>query len=99
MIARFYAHEIEWPKELTAHQSEEICRLFLLVGQVEDMAEALVKTYDAGFQSGAQSSEVARPGLCGAPLRAERPSRLSNTQSHLNNSLLAIGTPKAVHIM
>jgi hypothetical protein len=54
-IARFYAHEIEWPKELTEYQSEEICRLFLLVGQVEDMAEALVKTYDAGFQSGAQS--------------------------------------------
>ena len=51
-IARFYAHEIEWPKELTAHQSEEICRLFLLVGQVEDMAEALVKIYDAAFQSG-----------------------------------------------
>jgi hypothetical protein len=59
MIARFYAHEIQWPKELTPYQSEEICRLFLLVGQVEEMAEALVKTYDAGFQSGAQSSEVA----------------------------------------
>jgi hypothetical protein len=49
-IARFYAHEIEWPN-LTEYQSEELCRLFLLVGQVEDMAEALVKTYDAGFES------------------------------------------------
>ena len=29
-IARFYAHEIEWPKDLTDYQSEEICRLFLL---------------------------------------------------------------------
>jgi hypothetical protein len=58
-IARFYAHEIEWPKDLTDYQSEEICRLFLLVGQVEDMAETLVKTYDAGFQSGAQSGEAA----------------------------------------
>jgi hypothetical protein len=62
-IARFYAHEIEWPKELTEYQSEEICRLFLLVGQVKDMAEALVKTYDAGFQSGAQSGEAADPIL------------------------------------
>jgi hypothetical protein len=35
-IARFYAHEIEWPKGLTAHQSEEIWRLFLLVGQVPE---------------------------------------------------------------
>lgn len=50
-IASFYAHEIEWPKGLTDHQSEEICRLFLLVGQVEDMAEALVKSYDANFES------------------------------------------------
>jgi hypothetical protein len=58
-IARFYAHEIEWPKGLTANQDEEICRLLFLVGHVEDMAEALVKAYDAGFQSGAQSSEVA----------------------------------------
>jgi hypothetical protein len=58
-IARFYAHEIEWPKDLTDYQPEEICRLFLLVGQVEDMAETLVKTYDAGFQSGAQSGEAA----------------------------------------
>jgi hypothetical protein len=49
-IARFYAHEIEWPKGLTDYQSEEICRLFLLVGQVEDMAEALVKTYDEDFE-------------------------------------------------
>jgi hypothetical protein len=58
-IAGFYAHEIKWPKEVTEHQSEEIYRLFLLVDHVEDMAEALVKTYDAGFQSGAQSSEGA----------------------------------------
>ena len=57
-IARFYAHEIEWPKDLTDYQSEEICRLFLLVGQVEDMAEALVKTYDAGFQSGEAADPV-----------------------------------------
>jgi hypothetical protein len=57
-ITRFCAHEIEWPKGLTEYQSEEICRLFLLVGQVEDMAAALVKTY-AGFLSGAQSSEAA----------------------------------------
>jgi hypothetical protein len=62
-IARFYAHEIEWPKGLTEHQSEEICRLFLLVGQVEDMAEALVKTYDAGFTSGVKSAEAADPVL------------------------------------
>ena len=58
-IARFYAHEIEWPKGLTADQDEEICRLLFLAGQVEEMAEALVKTYDAGFEFGAQSSEVA----------------------------------------
>jgi hypothetical protein len=54
-IARFYAHEIEWPKGLTEHQSEEICRLFLLVGQVEDMAAALLKTYDAAFRSGEEA--------------------------------------------
>jgi hypothetical protein len=49
-IARFYAYEIEWPN-LTEYQSEELCRLFLLVGQVEDMAEALVKIYDEAFES------------------------------------------------
>jgi hypothetical protein len=56
-IARFYAHEIEWPKGLTDYQSEEICRLFLLVGQVEDMAEALVKTYDEAFESSAEDAD------------------------------------------
>jgi hypothetical protein len=61
-IARFYAHEIEWPN-LTEYQSEELCRLFLLVGQVEDMAEALVKTYGAGFRSGVKSAEAADPVL------------------------------------
>jgi len=50
-VARFYAHEIEWPKGLTADQDEEICRLFLLVGHVEDMAKALVQTYDSAFQA------------------------------------------------
>jgi hypothetical protein len=49
----------EYIRAWAEHQSEEICRLFLLVDHVEDMAEALVKTYDAGFQSGAQSSEGA----------------------------------------
>jgi hypothetical protein len=48
-ITRLYSHEVEWPKDSTAHQDEEICCLLMLVGQVEDMAEALVKTYDAAF--------------------------------------------------
>ncbi len=48
-IARFYAHEIEG---LSADQGdEEICRLFLLIGHVEKMAQALVKTYDEPFKS------------------------------------------------
>ncbi len=50
-IARFYAHEIEWPKGLTADQDEEICRLLFLVGRVAAMAEALVKAYDEPFKS------------------------------------------------
>ena len=45
-IARGYAHDMDWPNGLTDEQDEEICRLFLLVEQVEDMAQALVKTYD-----------------------------------------------------
>jgi hypothetical protein len=61
-IARFYAHEIQWPK-LTHHQNEEICRLLFLVTHVEDMAEALVKTYDAGFRSDVKSAEAADPVL------------------------------------
>jgi hypothetical protein len=58
-ITRFYAHEIQWPK-LTHHQYEEICRLLFLVTHVEDMAEALVKTYDAGFRSDVKSAERGR---------------------------------------
>jgi hypothetical protein len=62
-ITRFYAHEIQWPKGLTAHQFEDICRLLFLVTHVEDMAEALVKTYDAGFRSDVKSAEAADPVL------------------------------------
>jgi hypothetical protein len=58
-IARFYAHEIEWSKESNANQDEEICSLLMLVGQVEDMAKALVKTYDSGFE-GEEQSDPAR---------------------------------------
>jgi hypothetical protein len=48
-ITRGYAHDIDWPKELTADQDEGLCSLFMLVGHVEDMANALVKTYDSAF--------------------------------------------------
>ncbi len=49
-ITRFFANEIQWPKGLTKYQSEEIERLLFLINHIEDMAEDLVKTYDAGFQ-------------------------------------------------
>jgi hypothetical protein len=48
-VTRLYSHEVEWPKDSTAAQDEEICRLLMLVGQVEDMAKALVHTYDSAF--------------------------------------------------
>ena len=48
-ITRGYAHDIDWPKESTANQGEEIDCLLMLVGQVEALSKALVKTYDAAF--------------------------------------------------
>jgi hypothetical protein len=55
-VARFYAHQIEWPRGLTEYQSEELCRLLLLVGQVEDMAAALVQTYNSAFQASEEAA-------------------------------------------
>ena len=57
-ITRLYSHDIDWPKELTADEDEDICRLFMLVGQVEDMAKALVETYDSAFERADASAEI-----------------------------------------